>query len=332
MNPLQPRHVTRRSVLQAAAGAAAVAAGAVHAADPFPTKPLRIVVPFAPGGSVDISARVLAAPLGEELGQPVVVENRTGGAGRIGGSAVAHAPADGYTLLAGSSGSLTATQAIAKSMPYHVTQSFVPLTLINITPMAIVAGRAFPGRNLADVIAAAKANPSKVGVGSAGMGSSNHLAIELFQAVSGTKLLHVPYKGSGQALADLLGGQIPLTVDQIASSLGYVKQGQLRVLAVMSDTRSPFLPDVPSTAELGLRGADAASFTGILAPAGLPEPVRARLEAAIIKVASSPAVVQKFKELGAEPRAQGTKEFAAFLQADLKKWQEVAAKAQISVE
>jgi tripartite-type tricarboxylate transporter receptor subunit TctC len=323
---------TRRSFVRAIAAGVAFPATLVRAADAFPSRPLRIIVPFAPGGSVDISARVLATPLSEELGQSVVVDNKAGAGGRIGASTVARAAPDGYTLLAGSSGSLTAMEAVAKSMPYHVLQSFVPLTLINITPMAVVAGPGSPAKSLPELIAAAKANPGKIGVGSAGLGSSNHLAIELLQAVSGTKLLHVPYKGSGQALTDLLGGQIPIMVDQIASSLAYVKQGQLRVLAVMSDKRSPFLPNVPCTAELGLPGCEAASFTGILAPTGLPEPVRAKLESAIIKVSSRPDVVQRFTELGAEPRALGTAAFSAFLQSDLKKWQEVAAKAQISIE
>jgi tripartite-type tricarboxylate transporter receptor subunit TctC len=323
---------TRRTFVGAIAAGVAFPATLVRAAETFPAKPLRIIVPFAPGGSVDISARVLAIPLSEELGQPVLVDNRVGAGGRIGGSAVAKSAPDGYTLLAGSSGSLTAMEAVAKSMPYHVLHNFVPLTLINITPMAVVAGRGSTAKDLPELIASAKANPGKIGIGSAGLGSSNHLAIELLQAVSGATFLHVPYKGSGQALTDLLGGQIPIMVDQIASSLGYVKQGQLRVLAVMSDKRSPFLPDVPCTAELGLHGVEAASFTGILAPAGLPEPVRARLEAAIIKVSSRPEVVQRFKELGAEPRAVGTAGFSAFLQSDLKKWQEVAAKAQISIE
>ncbi|HWI77743.1 MAG TPA: tripartite tricarboxylate transporter substrate binding protein [Ramlibacter sp.] len=323
---------TRRSFVRAIAAGVAFPATLVRAAETFPARPLRIIVPFAPGGSVDISARVLAAPLSEELGQSVVVDNKTGAGGRIGASFVAKAAPDGYTLLAGSSGSTTAMEAVAKAMPYHVLQNFVPLTLINITPMAVVAGRGSTAKDLHELLAAAKASPGKIGIGSAGLGSSNHLAIELLQAVAGVKFLHVPYKGSGQALTDLLGGQIPIMVDQIASSLGYVKQGQVRVLAVMSDKRSPFLPDVPCTAELGLPGCEAASFTGILAPVGLPEPVRARLETAIIKVSSRPDVVQRFKELGAEPRALGTSAFSAFLQSDLKKWQEVAAKAQISIE
>lgn len=304
----------------------------VLAAETFPDRPLRIIVPFAAGGSVDLSARILAVPLGEELGQPVIVENRPGAGGRIAAAAVAKAPADGYTLLAGSSGSLTAMEAVAKEMPYHVLQNFVPVTLINITPMAVVAGRASTARSLPDLLKAAREKPGTIGIGSAGLGTSNHLAIELFQFVSGVKLLHVPYKGSGQALTDLLGGQIPLMADQIASSLAYVKQRQLTVLAVMSDTRSPFLPDVPCTAELGLPGVQAASFTGILAPAGIPEAVRVRLEAATMKAASRPDVVQRFKELGAEPRAIGTEGFSSFLRTDLKKWQDVAVKAKIQIE
>jgi tripartite-type tricarboxylate transporter receptor subunit TctC len=326
------RQFNRRTVLGALGGGLALSCAGVLAAEAFPDRPIRLVVPFAPGGSVDISARVLAVPLAEELGQSVIVENRVGAGGRIGAASVAKAAADGYTLLAGSSGSLTAMEAVAREMPYHVLQNFVPITLINITPMAVVAGRGSSARDLPDLLKAAKANPGTIAIGSAGLGTSNHLAIELLQSVSGVKFLHVPYKGSGQALADLLGGQIPIMVDQIASSLGYLKQHQLTVLAVMSDTRSPFLPDVPCTAEYGLPGVEAASFTGILSPLGIAESTRARLEAAVIKAASRPDVIQRFKELGAEPRALGTSAFSVFLQSDLKKWQDVAMKAKISIE
>ena len=305
--------------------------GTVTAQD-FPNRAIRIIVPFAAGGSVDISTRLVATALSQDLGQPVVVENRAGAGGRIGATAVAKSPADGYTLLAGSSGSLTAMEAVAKDMPYLVLRDFVPVALMNVTPMAVVVGPGSPANSFAELVALARAKPGTIGIASAGLGTSNHLAIELLQSVAGVKFTHVPYKGSGQALTDLLSGQVPVMVDQIASSMNYVRSGKLRVFAVMTATRSSVLPEIPTLKELGFDGVEAASFTGILAPAGLPPAILDRLQRAVIKAASTPEVVQRFKELGADPRALGPAEFLAFIRADLERWKAVAAKASISID
>lgn len=305
---------------------------AAAGAQDFPKQPLRIIVPFAAGGSVDISSRLVATALSEDLGQPVVVENRVGAGGRIGAAAVAKAPADGYTLLAGSSGSLTAMEAVAKNLPYLVLRDFVPVALINVTPMAVVVGSGSSAKTFAELVAQAKDKPGTLGMASAGLGTSNHLGIELLQSVTGVKFLHIPYKGSGQALSDLLAGQVPTMVDQIASSMNHVRSGKLRILAVMTSTRSSVLPDAPTLKELGYDGVEAASFTGILAPTGTPPAIVDRLQRAVLKSAARPDVVQRFKELGADPRAIGSTEFLAFIKADLERWKAVAAKASISIE
>jgi tripartite-type tricarboxylate transporter receptor subunit TctC len=322
----------RRLIKTFGASLLAAPLSVARAEDAFPTRPVRLVVPFAPGGSVDISARIVANYLQQELGQPVVVENRTGAGGRVGATTVASSPADGYTLLVGSSGSLTALEAIAKKLSFQLERDFVPIAQLNITPMVVEVGRGSEANTFAELIAAAKAKPSTIGIASAGIGSSNHLAIELLQSVTGATFLHVPYKGSGQAVADLLAGHVPAMVDQIASSISYIREKQFRALAVMSPTRSLLLPDVPSMKDLGFDGVQAASFTGILAPTGTPPKALEKLERAIIKVASLPDVAKRFGELGADPQVIGSVEFGKFLKTDLARWKAVAQKANISIE
>ena len=303
--------------------------GIARADDTFPSRPVRLVVPFAPGGSVDISARIVANFLQEELGVPVVVENHTGAGGRVGAAYVANSTADGYTLLVGSSGSLTALEAIAKKLSFEIERDFTPIAQLNITPMVIEVGRGSSASTLDELLAEAKAKPNTIGMASAGVGSSNHLAIELLQSVAGVEFLHVPYRGSGQALVDLLGGHVPAMVDQIASSINYLREKRVRALAVMAPKRSSLLPDVPTLKELGLNGVEAASFTGILAPKGTPPKVLEKLERAVLKVASRPEVVERFQELGADPQAIGSAEFGEFIKTDLARWKAVAQKANI---
>jgi tripartite-type tricarboxylate transporter receptor subunit TctC len=322
-----------RTRLIAVAGAVVLAAQlAAASAEDYPNRAIRVVVPFAAGGSVDISTRLVAAGLSEDLGKPVVVENRVGAGGRIGAEAVATSAPDGYTLLAGSSGSLTGMEAVAKNLRYRVLRDFTPVALINVTPMAVVVGPGSPAKSFGELVAMAKAKPGSIAIASAGLGTSNHLAIELLQTVAGIQFMHVPYKGSGQALTDLLSGQVPAMVDQIASSINYVRDNKLRVLAVMTATRSSVLPEVRTLKELGLDGVEAASFTGILGPAGLPPAIRDRLERAVLKAAAKPEVVQRFKDLGADARPLGSAEFQQFLKSDLERWKNVASKAGISIE
>ncbi|MCC6532254.1 MAG: tripartite tricarboxylate transporter substrate binding protein [Burkholderiales bacterium] len=312
----------------------ALAAATLAAAEKteYPTRPIRLVVPFAPGGSVDISSRIIAVPLSQFLGQQVVVDNRVGGGGSVGATLVAKGPTDGYTLLAGSSGSVTANPALYSNLPYDSMRDFAPISMVNVTPMAVIAHPNAGVSSLKDLVALAQKQPGKITMASAGTGSSNHLAIELFQMMSGAKVLHVPYKGSGAALTELVGGQVQTMIDQIASSIGYIRDGRLRILGVTSMTRSTVLPNVPTLDEQGLKGYEAASFTGILAPAGTPQPIVDRLYAAVVKAATLPAVTDRFKDLAADPKTTTPAQFGTFIKNDIAKWRKVAQGANIRLD
>lgn len=323
-------HVLCAAMLIAASFVAA-AAEAAQRLD-YPTRPVRLIVPFAPGGSVDISSRILAGPLSEILGQQVVVDNRAGASGSIGASMVARSTPDGYTLVAGSSGSMTANRAVYSKLPYDSLRDFVPISMINVTPMVVVTYPGLPVASIKDLVELARAQPGKITVASAGVGSSNHLALELFQSMVGAKLLHVPYKGTGAVYGDLIGGQVQAMFDQIASAVGHINSGKLRALAVTSLNRSSVLPNTPTVDESGVKGYDAASFTGVLAPAGTPQPIVDRLHEAVVKAARLPAVTERFKELAADPKTTTQQEFAQFMRDDIAKWQKVAQMANIKLD
>ena len=306
-------------------------ATSAQAAD-FPTRPIRLIVPFAAGGSVDISSRILAVPLTQILGQQIVVDNRAGAGAAIGGSMAAKAAPDGYTLFAGSSGSLTANRAVYANLPYDSMRDFVPISMINITPMVVVTHPSFPASSLKELIDLARQQPGKVIMASAGVGSSNHLALELFQSMAGVKFLHVPYKGAGAVYADLLGGQVPTFIDQLAGSVGFIQSGKLKPLAVATLTRSSILPNVPTADESGLKGYEAASFTGVLAPTGTPKATLDRLYAAVVQAARTPLVTERFRELAADPKTTTPEEFTQFMRADIAKWQKVAQMANIKLD
>lgn len=323
-------HVLCATMLIAASFVAA-AAEAAQRLD-YPTRPVRLIVPFAPGGSVDISSRILAGPLSEILGQQVVVDNRAGASGSIGASMVARSTPDGYTLVAGSSGSMTANRAVYSKLPYDSLRDFVPISMINVTPMVVVTYPGLPVASIKDLVELARAQPGKITVASAGVGSSNHLALELFQSMVGAKLLHVPYKGTGAVYGDLIGGQVQAMFDQIASAVGHINGGKLRALAVTSLNRSSVLPNTPTVDESGVKGYDAASFTGVLAPAGTPQPIVDRLHEAVVKAARLPAVTERFKELAADPKTTTQQEFAQFMRDDIAKWQKVAQMANIKLD
>jgi tripartite-type tricarboxylate transporter receptor subunit TctC len=323
-------HVLCAAMLIAASFVAA-AAEAAQRLD-YPTRPVRLIVPFAPGGSVDISSRILAGPLSEILGQQVVVDNRAGASGSIGASMVARSTPDGYTLVAGSSGSMTANRAVYSKLPYDSLRDFVPISIINVTPMVVVTYPGLPVASIKDLVELARAQPGKITVASAGVGSSNHLALELFQSMVGAKLLHVPYKGTGAVYGDLIGGQVQAMFDQIASAIGHINGGKLRALAVTSLNRSSVLPNTPTVDESGVKGYDAASFTGVLAPAGTPQPIVDRLHEAVVKAARLPAVTERFKELAADPKTTTQQEFAQFMRDDIAKWQKVAQMANIKLD
>ena len=295
-------------------------------------KPIRLIVPFAPGGNVDITARTIAPGLGEAIGQTVVVENRTGAGGVLGADAVAKSPADGYTLLMGSNSSVSVAPALNPKNPYHPVRDFAPISLVAATPFVLVAHPSVPANTLAELIALAKAKPGSLTMASGGIGSSNHLVGELFQSVTGTKLLHVPYKGAGAVAADLMGGQVQLLFDQLAASTPNIKSGKLKALAVTSATRASVLPEVPTMVESGLKEMDVINITGLLAPIGTSPEIVARLNAALIKVLARTEVKERFATLGVSPLGSTPEQFATFIRDDYAKWTKVITDANIKAE
>jgi tripartite-type tricarboxylate transporter receptor subunit TctC len=307
-------------------------AAPVGAAEQFPTRPIRVVVPYAPGGNVDISARIIALPLAEVLGQSVVVDNRPGAGGNLGASLVAKATPDGHTLLVGSSGPLSVNPVIFKNLPYDSLKDFAPISTVQAVPLVMLASPKSGFNTVADVVAAAKSRPGKVTMASAGAGTTNHFAIELFAQMANVKVLHVPYKGSGPALSELLGGQVETMVDQLAASIGYVKDGRLKVLAVTTTQRSAVLPNVPTLDELGFKGFQASTLLGLLAPAGTPKPVVAKLNAAVRKVMDNNAVAERFRGLGANPGASSPEEFSTRIRDELAQWRALVKKLDLKFE
>ena len=295
-------------------------------------KPIRLIVPFAPGGNVDITARTIAPGLGEAIGQTVVVENRTGAGGVLGADAVAKSPADGYTLLMGSNSSVSVAPALNPKNPYHPIRDFAPISLVAATPFVLVAHPSVPANTLDELIALAKAKPGSLTMASGGIGSSNHLVGELFQSVTGTKLLHIPYKGAGAVAGDLMGGQVQLLFDQLAASTPNIKSGKLKAFAVTSATRASVLPEVPTMVESGLKEMDVINITGLLAPIGTSPEIVARLNAALLKVLARTEVKERFATLGVSPLGSTPEQFATFIRDDYAKWTKVITDANIKAE
>jgi tripartite-type tricarboxylate transporter receptor subunit TctC len=310
-----------------AAGIAACAFG-----QEFPVHPVKIVVPWPPSGNVDITARAIAPAFGDALGAQVIVENLGGAGGRIGSAAVAKAPGDGYTLLLGSSGTVTAGPAVFKNLAYDPLKDLIPIAPIQYVAIVLTAAPKTPIMTYRDFVAYAEANPGKLSVASAGNGSSNHLAIELLMRQAHLKLLHVPYKGSGPALTDLLGSQVECMMDQLNASVEHIRNGRIRALAVASLKRSPLLPDVPTFDELGLKGFEATTFSGIFAPAGTPGAVVAKLAAALHRSLANEAVRGRFRQMGVEAMDMNPSEFAAFVRTDYEKWRTIAREGHIVVD
>ena len=295
-------------------------------------KPIRVIVPFAPGGNVDITTRTIAPGLGEAIGQTVVVENRTGAGGVLGADAVAKSPADGYTLLMGSNSSVSVAPALNPKNPYHPIRDFAPISLVAATPFVLVAHPSVPANTLGELIALAKAKPGSLTMASGGIGSSNHLVGELFQSVTRTKLLHIPYKGAGAVAGDLMGGQVQLLFDQLAASTPNIKSGKLKAFAVTSATRASVLPEVPTMVESGLKEMDVINITGLLAPIGTSPEIVARLNAALLKVLARSEVKERFATLGVSPLGSTPEQFATFIRDDYAKWTKVITDANIKAE
>ena len=302
------------------------------AAQEFPSRPLRIVVPWPPSGNVDITARTVQPALSEALGQQVIVENRPGAAGTIGSAAVAKSAPDGYTLLLGSSGTITAGPAVFKSLPYDPVKDFVAVGAIQSVPIVLTVAPKTPVSNFQEYVSLARRKDGQLSIASAGSGSSNHLAIELLMRQANLKLLHVPYKGSGPAITDLLGSQVESMMDQLAASIGHIREGRIRALAISSLKRSPLLPNVPTLDELGVKGYEASTFTGLFAPAGVSQATLDKLSAALRKALASDAVRERYRAMGVEVMDMGQAEFAAYVRADYEKWRRVAREGNIVVE
>jgi len=300
------------------------------AAQEFPSKPVRIVVPWPPSGNVDITARTVAPAFGEALGQSAIVENRAGAAGAIGSAAVAKAAADGYTLLLGSSGTITAGPAVWKNRQYDPVKELVAVGGIQSVPIVLTAAAKTPVSTYAEFVSLARSK--QISIASSGSGSSNHLAIELLMRMANLNLLHVPYKGSGPALTDLLGSQVESMMDQLTASIGHISEGRIKALAISSAKRSPLLPNVPTLDEAGVKGYEAATFTGLFAPAGTPAGTLEKLHAALRKALASEAVRERFRGMGVEIIELAQPEFAAYVRADYEKWLKVAREGNIVVE
>ena len=333
---MQHSHATRRFALGSIASAVVLGAGLLGGtsalAQAYPTKPVTIIVPFAAGGTTDILARIIGQALTAELGQSVVVDNRAGAGGNIGGQAAAKAAPDGHTLFMGTVGTHAINASLYKKMPFDPVKDFAPLTRVANVPNLLVANPAQPYKSVKDLIAYAKANPGKVNFGSSGNGSSIHLSGELFKSLAKVDMQHVPYKGSAPAVTDLLGNQIGIMFDNMPSAIQHVRSGKLVPLAVTTAKRSPELPNVPTIAEAGVPGYEATSWFGMFAPAGTPARVLAKLNAAIVKVLAQPDVKKKINEQGAEVYSETPEQFAAFIQAESVKWGKVVKESGASLD
>ena len=329
-------HATRRFALGSIASAVVLGAGLLGGtsalAQAYTTKPVTIIVPFAAGGTTDILARIIGQALTAELGQSVVVDNRAGAGGNIGGQAAAKAAPDGHTLFMGTVGTHAINASLYKKMPFDPVKDFAPLTRVANVPNLLVANPAQPYKSVKDLIAYAKANPGKVNFGSSGNGSSIHLSGELFKSLAKVDMQHVPYKGSAPAVTDLLGNQIGIMFDNMPSAIQHVRSGSLVPLAVTTAKRSPELPNVPTIAEAGVPGYEATAWFGLFAPAGTPAPVLAKLNAAIVKVLAQPDVKKKINEQGAEVYSETPEQFAAFIQAESVKWGKVVKESGASLD
>jgi tripartite-type tricarboxylate transporter receptor subunit TctC len=289
----------------------------------FPTKPIRFVVPFAPGGSTDTLARTLGQKISEGLGQQVVIDNRTGANGNIGMEIVANAPPDGHTIVLGYIANVAIGPSLYDKLPYDPVKDYEPITLIATSPNVLVAHPSVKATNMKELIALAKAQPGKLNYASASVGSVGHLTGELIDQLAGIKMTHIAYKGSGQAVTDLLGGHIQLMYSGFSSTLPHIKSGKLRAIAQTGAKRSPALPDVPTIAESGFPGFEATAWYGVHAPAHTPKPIVARLNAEFVKALNLPDVRERLSGLGFEISASTPEFYGSYIKSEIRKWAKV---------
>jgi len=305
---------------------------AVQAAGTYPTHPIRLISTYGAGSSVDIIARLVAKPLAEQLGQPVIVEDKPGAGGDLGTDIVAKSAKDGYTIGFASAGPITVNPNARKQMPYDSLKDLESVALVATGPNVILVNPSLPVKNLQELISYIKANPDKVSFASAGVGTSNHIAGELFQYLSKTKILHVPYKGNSDAITDTLGGRTQMVISGVPPILSFVRSGQLRALAVADTKRSPLLPDVPTVAEAGLPGAESVAWYGIVAPAGTPPDVLNRLHDEIVKAVNSPELKEKFAALGIDPTSDSRAEFSKRMADEFARFKELFKKINLVMD
>ena len=306
-------------------------AGVSHA-QAWPSKPIRWIVPFAPGGTTDILARTIAEKLTPALGKPVIVENNPGAGGSVGATQTAKAAPDGYTIMGGTISTHAINASLYKQLPYDPVKDFVPITLIARVPNLLVVNPEVPAKNVKELVALLKANPGKYTFASSGNGTSQHLSGELFKSMAGVDMQHIPYKGSPPALQDVVGGQVTMTFDNITTAWPLAKAGKLRALAVTTAKRSPIAPDVPTLAESGLAGYEVGSWQGVFAPAGTPPDVVKRLNTEIVKIINMPDVRAKLEALGAEPVGNSSDEFATIVKSEVAKWAKVVKESGAHVD
>lgn len=326
---------TRRGVLAGAAAAFVIQPGVCRpsrAAEPYPVRPIRFIVPLPPGGGNDALARIIAQKLTETLGQQVVVDNRGGASGMIGAQMAARSPADGYTLLLGQTQTLAVNPHLYSDIAYDPQKDFAPITLIASIPLVLVVHPSVPARNIDELVRLAKAQPGALNFASSGNGSGAHLAGELFKLMTNTDITHVPYKGTGPALTDLLAGQVQIFFSTLPSSIPYVEAATVRALAVTGAARSRVMPDVPTVAEAGVAGFEVAVRYGILAPAGTPPAILATLNREIGRVMQDDAVRSRLGSEGADALTSTPEEFASDIAAELAKWGKVVREAGIHVD
>ena len=303
--------------------APAVAAPATAAGPAYPSKPIRIVVTYAPGGSTDVVARLLANPLTEILGQQIVIDNRGGAGGIIGTEIVARAVPDGYTLLFGTSAGLTINPLLQRKLPYLVERDFAPISLVVVNPQVLVAYPGLAANTIVELIKLARSRPGQINYASPGVGSPNHMGMELLKAMTGIDLVHVPYKGGAPASTDLIAGQVSLLFNSIPSVLQHMRSGRLKALAVGSAVRSPAIPEIPTVAEAGVPGFEYATWYGLFAPAGTPREIIARLNAAAGKALLAPELALPLRAQGSEPRPTTPEELARFMRVEHSRWERV---------
>ena len=303
----------------------------VHAQN-YPARPLRLIVPTAPGGGTDFTGRLVAAKLSETMGQQVVVENRGGGGGSVGADNAAKATADGYTLLLGSIATHAVNPALYKKLPYDHLKDFAPVSLIGTVPNALVVHPSIPVKSMQEFITYAKANPGKINYGSSGVGSPPHLSMELLRSMTGINLVHVPYKGAGPALADLLGGQVQAMCTSLAGLINFVKSGRVRALGVTTAKRNPQLPDVPTIVESGVPGYEVTIWYAVFAPVATPKAIIEKLNAEMVKALNSSEMKERMALQGMDPAPSTPAELTAFVKVETAKWAKAAKDSGATAE